>query len=65
MAGLPQASHLNLYDLWLTDGTGVPFFSNCLNLRRFKFLIRTIRFDDAITRQLRKNLIKWPQSAND
>lgn len=54
MGGLLRASHLNLYDLWLTDGTGVPFFSTCMNLRRFKFLIRTIRFDDATTRQQRK-----------
>uniref|UniRef100_A0A1B6JQP1 PiggyBac transposable element-derived protein domain-containing protein n=1 Tax=Homalodisca liturata TaxID=320908 RepID=A0A1B6JQP1_9HEMI len=56
MAGILRASHLNLYDLWATDGTGVEFFRNCMNLRRFKFLIRVLRFDDADTRKHRKRL---------
>lgn len=56
MAGVMRASHLNLYDLWLTDGTGVQFFHNCMSLTRFKFLIRAIRFDDANTRRQRKEV---------
>lgn len=58
MAGILRASHLNLYDLWATDGTGVEFFRNCMNLKSFKFLIRVIRFDDARTRLQRKALDK-------
>lgn len=58
MAGILRASRLNLYDLWATDGTGVEFFRNCMNLKSFKFLIRVIRFDDARTRLQRKALDK-------
>lgn len=58
MAGILRASHLNLYDLWATDGTGIEFFRNCMNLKRFKFLMRVIRFDDARTRLQQKALDK-------
>lgn len=54
MADFLSASHLNLYDLWATDVSGVEFFRNCMNLKRFKFLIKVIRFDDATTRLQRK-----------
>lgn len=58
MAGILRASHLNLYDLWATDGTGVELFRNCMNLKRFKFLIRVLRFDNARTRRQRKTFDK-------
>uniref|UniRef100_A0A1B6DAX7 PiggyBac transposable element-derived protein domain-containing protein n=1 Tax=Clastoptera arizonana TaxID=38151 RepID=A0A1B6DAX7_9HEMI len=37
MAGVLHSSHLNLYNLWATEGTGFPFFRNCFNIRRFKW----------------------------
>lgn len=54
-----RASHLNLYDLRLTGGIEVGLFHNCMNLQRFKLLIRAIRFDDATTGNLLKEYQKF------
>ena len=58
MAGVMRASHLNLFNLWSTDGTGVTYFRNCMNMRKFKFLITVLRFDDSDTRQERRTVDK-------
>lgn len=50
MASILKLLHQNLYDFWLDDGTGVEFVYNTMNLRRFKFLIRYIIFDNRVTR---------------
>lgn len=39
-----------------TDGTGVEFFGVCMSLKRFKFLLRALRFDDLNTRNETKLL---------
>lgn len=58
MAGVLRASHLNLFDLWSADGTGVPYFRTCMNRIRFKFLVTVLRFDDSNTRQERRSVDK-------
>lgn len=58
MAGVHRSSHINLEDLWATDGTGIEFFRTCMALRRFKFLLRALRFDDIDTRKDRNVLDK-------
>lgn len=54
LAGLYKASHLNLDDLWAADGSGIEFFRLAMSLRRFKLLLRALRFDDIRTRPQRK-----------
>jgi hypothetical protein len=56
MAGVLKAAHLNLEDLWSTDGLGVEFFRTCMSIKRFKFLLRALRFDDINTRNDRRTL---------
>ncbi|KAJ4430204.1 hypothetical protein ANN_22414 [Periplaneta americana] len=58
MAGVLRASHLNLFDLWSADGTGVPHFRTCMNRIQFKFLVTVLRFDDSNTRQERRSVDK-------
>ncbi|KAJ4447052.1 hypothetical protein ANN_09041 [Periplaneta americana] len=53
-----EPSHLNLFDLWSADGTGVPYFRTCMNRIRFKFLVTVLRFDDSNTRQERRSVDK-------
>ncbi|KAJ4449858.1 hypothetical protein ANN_01264, partial [Periplaneta americana] len=60
MAGVLRASHLNLFDLWSADGTGVPYFRTCMNRIQFKFLVTVLRFDDSNTRQERRSVDKLP-----
>lgn len=56
LAGLNRSNRQNLSDLWRTDGTGVEIFSTTMSLQRFYFLQSCLRFDDATTRQERKQL---------
>lgn len=57
-AGLMKSSHTNLEDLWATDGFGVDYFGATMSIKRFKFLLRAIRFDDITTRKQRRALDK-------
>lgn len=54
LAGMLRASHTKLEDLWSADGLGVEYFRATMSLRRFKFLLRALRFDDIRTRRQRK-----------
>lgn len=54
LAGTLHANRMMLEDLWGTDGHGVEIFRLVMSLRRFKFLIRCLRFDDRTTRPERK-----------
>lgn len=45
---------MNLVDLWATDGTGVDMFRAVMSLQRFKFLLRSLGFDDVTDRVQRK-----------
>nr|CAH7742046.1 unnamed protein product [Callosobruchus chinensis] len=54
MAGLKKANHLNLLELWATDGSGIECFRATMNIKRFYFLLRALRFDDFRDRQQRR-----------
>lgn len=54
MAGTYKAARLNLEDLWGMDGGGIEFFRLAMSLKRFKLLLRGLRFDDIRTRDHRK-----------
>lgn len=54
MAGINNASHSRISDLWKTDGTGIEFFRVIMNDKRFGFLLRALRFDDKDSRPERQ-----------
>lgn len=54
LAGVYRSNRLNLEELWASDGDGIEKFRLTMALRRFKFLVRCMRFDDAGTREDRK-----------
>lgn len=56
LAGVYKANRLSLEELWGTDGDGIAMFSLVMSIKRFKFLIRCLRFDDRETRSARKEL---------
>lgn len=58
LAGVRKANHMNLGDLWRTDGSGVEAFRLGMNRIRFQFLMRCLRFDDINTRQERVQMDK-------
>uniref|UniRef100_A0A1B6MTB6 PiggyBac transposable element-derived protein domain-containing protein n=1 Tax=Graphocephala atropunctata TaxID=36148 RepID=A0A1B6MTB6_9HEMI len=58
MAGTYKAARLNLEDLWGSDGGGIEFFRLAMSLKRFKLLLRALRFDDIRTREQRKTTDK-------
>lgn len=58
LSGMLKSSHVNLEDLYKKDFTGVEFFRTTMAERRFRFLLRAIRFDDSTTRNERRQLDK-------
>lgn len=58
MAGIHQQSHTRIEDLWSENGTGIEFFRVVMNIKRFRFLLRALRFDDITTREERKEVDK-------
>lgn len=56
LAGCYRSGHQNLKDLWDKDGFGVEIFHATMNLQRFLFLLRCLRFDDIRDRQQRRDL---------
>lgn len=58
MAGVLRSSHLNVSDLWTTDGTAPEIFRMVMSYKRFYLLLRALRFDDEATRQNRRALDK-------
>lgn len=58
IAGSLKTSHANLEDLYASDGTGLPIFPTTMSVKRVKFLLNSLRFDDATTRQARRTLDK-------
>ena len=53
MAGVMKSQYVNSTDLWSTDGTAPDYFSAVMFQKRFHLLMRSLRFDDATTRQER------------
>lgn len=45
LAGVFKGGRRNMKDFWATDGTGVEIFPAAMAYRRFKFLLRCLRFD--------------------
>lgn len=54
LAGTCQSNKQNILDLWRTDGMGVEIFRMVMGVNRFRFLLRTIRFDDVTDPQRMK-----------
>ena len=58
IAGVLKSSHLNVEDLWATDGTAPECFRFTMRYNRFYILLRALRFDDHIDREERKKINK-------
>lgn len=58
MAGVMKSSHQLLEDLWNCDGFGVEFFRCAMSIKRFKFLLIAMRFDDITSREDRQRIDK-------
>lgn len=54
VAGVLKASHINLEHLWSDDAFAPELFRSVVSLKRFRFLLRMLRFDDITTRKERK-----------
>lgn len=54
LAGVNKSSKQNLEDLWRSDGHGIEYFRLTMSLRRFRLLLRALRFDDKNTRLVRQ-----------
>lgn len=58
LAGCSRDGHRNLQDIWARDGFGLEVFYSTMSLRRFLFLLRTIRFDNIHDRAERRAMDK-------
>nr|CAI5820341.1 unnamed protein product [Callosobruchus analis] len=58
LAGTDHGSRKNLDEFWAQDGLGSELFIATMSQRRFRFLLRVIRFDDKRTRVERSELDK-------
>ncbi|XP_046405017.1 piggyBac transposable element-derived protein 4-like [Ischnura elegans] len=54
LAGAYRGNRQSLEELWGTEGDGIEKFGLAMSIKRFKFLIRCIRFDDRTSRGQRK-----------
>lgn len=54
MAGVKKSQHLNVKELWNTDGSAPECFRATMSKERFLLLLRALRFDDINTRNERK-----------
>lgn len=54
LAGAYRGNRQSLEELWGSEGDGIEKFGLVMNIKRFKFIIRCIRFDDLTTRAQRK-----------
>lgn len=56
LAGVYKSNRQLLEELWGKEGDGIEKFGLVMNIKRFKTLIRVLRFDDRTTRDERKAL---------
>lgn len=54
--GTSKSNRQNLEEVWDSNGFGIEKCRMVMNLRRFKFLLRCLRFDDYTTRPQRRSL---------
>lgn len=59
LAGMLRSGHQNLTDLWARDGFGIEAFYTTMSLKRFCFLLQSIRFDSLFDRPRRRELDKF------
>jgi len=59
LQGAFKTGHEDLHSLWATDGTGRDIFRCTMSLKRFLFLLSSIRFDNETTRQERVRTDKF------
>lgn len=59
LSGLVKSGHQNLDDLWNADKLGIGIFQTTMNLKRFRFLLRYVRFDDINSRHTRRQEDKF------
>lgn len=58
LAGVHRGNRQSLEDLWGSDGDGIEKFRLVMNVKRFKFIMRCMRFDDRTTRNERRKTDK-------
>lgn len=58
LRGVLKSSRLNVDELWDKNGCGVERFRLTMSKQRFLFLLRSLRFDDRLTREERKQVDK-------
>lgn len=58
IVGAIKCSHWNAQDLWSDDGTSAEILSCVMSVKRFRFLLQCIRFDDIRDREERKKIDK-------
>lgn len=56
LAGAYKSNRLLLEELWGKNGDGIEKFGLVMNVKRFKFMLRCLRFDDKTTRSERKKV---------
>ncbi|KAJ8914718.1 hypothetical protein NQ315_017428 [Exocentrus adspersus] len=54
LAGVFGGGHRQLADFWVTNGLGIDIFRMAMSEKRFRFLLRCLRFDDRLTRKERR-----------
>ena len=55
LAGVLHGGRLNILELWSkTDGMGAEIFPATMALRRFRFLLRCLRFDNVVEQKEKK-----------
>ncbi|XP_060846007.1 piggyBac transposable element-derived protein 4-like [Rhopalosiphum padi] len=58
LAGYLRSNHLNLHNLWCTDGFAPEYFRAIMSEKLFSLLLRAVRFDDIETRNVRRAIDK-------
>ncbi|KAK9738536.1 Transposase IS4 [Popillia japonica] len=58
LIGVKKSHHVNVKEIWSTDGTGIEIARATMSYRRFLFLTRSLRFDDRASRAERRNIDK-------
>ena len=58
LISIKKGGHTNCYELWNSDGTGMILLRGLFSYKRFRFLLRALRFDNLDTRNARKQIDK-------
>lgn len=58
LAGVHRGNRQSLEDLWGSEGDGIEKFRLVMSIKRFKFIMRCMRFDDRTTRDDRRKIDK-------